>query len=66
TSATTASIIATLEPILNPIWVFLVIGELPKPLALVGGGIVLLTVLIYNTIVTKENFKSVKITQTQT
>lgn len=66
TSATTASIIATLEPILNPIWVFLVIGELPKPLALVGGGIVLLTVLIYNTIVTKENFKSVKITQIQT
>jgi drug/metabolite transporter (DMT)-like permease len=60
TPATTAGIIATLEPILNPIWVFLVIGEFPKPLALVGGMIVLGTVLIYNTIVTKENFKSIK------
>jgi len=60
TSATTSSIIATLEPILNPLWVFLVVGEIPTPLALVGGLIVLSTVLIYNTIVTKENFKGVK------
>jgi drug/metabolite transporter (DMT)-like permease len=56
TSATTSSIIATLEPILNPIWVFLVIGESPSPLALLGGAIVLVTVLIYNTIVTRENY----------
>ncbi len=27
----------TLEPILNPIWVFLVIGETPGKLALIGG-----------------------------
>ncbi len=60
TSATTSSIIATLEPILNPLWVFLVVGEIPTPLALVGGLIVLSTVLIYNTIVTRENFKTVK------
>lgn len=60
TSATSSSIIATLEPILNPLWVFLVIGEMPSPMALVGGAIVLSTVLIYNTIVTRENFKNVK------
>ena len=60
TSATSSSIIATLEPILNPIWVFLMIGETPKPLALLGGVIVLVTVLIYNTIVTKENFRDIK------
>lgn len=58
TSATTSSIIATLEPILNPIWVFLVIGETPSVLALTGGAIVLVTVLIYNTIVTRENYKT--------
>ncbi len=62
TSATSSSIIATLEPILNPLWVFLIIGELPSPLAIVGGLIVLGTVLIYNTIVTKENFKDIKTT----
>ena len=60
TSATSSSIIATLEPILNPLWVFLVIGELPTPMALVGGAIVLSTVLIYNTIVTRENFRNIK------
>lgn len=57
TQATTASIIATLEPVLNPVWVFLVLGEKPTPLALLGALIVLVTVMIYNFIVTKDNFK---------
>jgi drug/metabolite transporter (DMT)-like permease len=32
-----STLILTLEPILNPLWVFLVIGETPGRLALVGG-----------------------------
>jgi drug/metabolite transporter (DMT)-like permease len=32
-----ATLILTLEPVLNPVWVFLVIGEKPGPLALLGG-----------------------------
>jgi drug/metabolite transporter (DMT)-like permease len=32
-----SSLILTLEPILNPLWVFLVIGEAPGKLALIGG-----------------------------
>ena len=60
TAATTSSIIATLEPILNPIWVFVFIGEVPSLLALVGGVIVLITVSIYNVIVTKDNYKLIK------
>lgn len=32
-----STLILTLEPILNPLWVFLVIGETPGKLALVGG-----------------------------
>jgi drug/metabolite transporter (DMT)-like permease len=39
-------LISTLEPILNPIWVFLVNGELPGPMALVGGAIVILAALV--------------------
>lgn len=58
TPATTSSIIATLEPILNPIWVFLFLREVPSTLALLGGFIVLITVSVYNTIVTRENYKS--------
>lgn len=56
-SATSSSIIATLEPILNPLWVFIFLGEKPSILALIGGMIVLLTVTIYNTIVTRDNYK---------
>ncbi|MEM7345372.1 MAG: DMT family transporter [Chloroflexota bacterium] len=36
-----ATLLVTVEPILNPIWVFLVIGEVPGPLAIIGGILVL-------------------------
>lgn len=36
-----STLLLTLEPILNPLWVFLVIGEVPGQLAFVGGGLVL-------------------------
>jgi drug/metabolite transporter (DMT)-like permease len=39
-------LIATLEPILNPLWVFLFNGEMPGPLALIGGVIVVAAVLL--------------------
>ena len=32
-----STLILTLEPILNPLWVFLVLGETPGHLALIGG-----------------------------
>ena len=41
-----ATLITTLEPILNPVWVFLILGELPSVLALIGAALVLLAVLI--------------------
>lgn len=40
------TLIGTLEPILNPIWVFLFIGEMPGPWATVGGLVVLAGVVI--------------------
>ncbi|MCX6082787.1 MAG: DMT family transporter [Chloroflexi bacterium] len=36
-----SNLILTLEPILNPVWVFLVLGEKPGPLALVGSILVI-------------------------
>jgi drug/metabolite transporter (DMT)-like permease len=44
-SATEASIVALIEPILNPVWVFLLLGERPAPLALVGAAIVIAAIL---------------------
>jgi drug/metabolite transporter (DMT)-like permease len=44
--AVEASLILTLEPILNPIWVFLVVGETPGPLSLVGGALVVGAVVV--------------------
>jgi len=39
-TALEAVLIPIIEPILNPIWVMLVIGEKPSPLALAGGALV--------------------------
>lgn len=47
-SATHANIIAIIEPILNPVWVFIFLDELPNAMALMGGAVVLVTILIYN------------------
>ncbi|TFG82460.1 MAG: EamA/RhaT family transporter [Erysipelotrichales bacterium] len=58
TSATTGNILATVEPILNPIWVFLVIGERPKFISLIGAAIVLTTIFIYNIILTRQNYQN--------
>ena len=41
-----ASLIGTLEPVLNPIWVLLVLGEKPGPWALAGGSIVIASVTV--------------------
>jgi DME family drug/metabolite transporter len=40
-TATQASLVGMLEPVSNPIWVFLVLGERPGPYSIVGGAIVL-------------------------
>ncbi|HHX27312.1 MAG TPA: DMT family transporter [Firmicutes bacterium] len=45
-TALDAILLATIEPILNPVWVLLAIGERPGPWALVGGTIVLLSVTV--------------------
>lgn len=50
----TASLIAAIEPLLNPVWVFLVKGERPGALSLVGGAIVLLAVVLYSVLTMRQ------------
>ncbi len=45
-TALEAVLIPVLEPILNPIWVLLAVGERPSPLALAGGAVVLTAVTL--------------------
>ena len=45
-SAIQGSIIAGLEPVFNPLWVFLALGEKPSPNSLAGGSIILLAVIL--------------------
>lgn len=44
-----ASIIGFIEPLLNPVWVFLIIGEKPSKWAIIGG-IVIIAAVIFHTI----------------
>jgi len=50
-TAAEASIISLLEPVLNPIWVFIGIGEKPTPWAIAGAAIVL-GAIVWRTVVT--------------
>ncbi len=47
-SALSAILIATIEPVLNPVWVFFMIGERPSLFAVLGGTVVVGAILIGN------------------
>jgi drug/metabolite transporter (DMT)-like permease len=42
-----AGIICYIEPVLNPVWVFLVLGEKPSKWALLGGTIIVAAVIVH-------------------
>ena len=46
-SPVSAALLANLEPILNPLWVFLFLGERPGILTVVGAAIVLVSATVY-------------------
>lgn len=50
-----AGIVGYIEPVLNPIWVFLVLGEQPSTWALIGGAIIISAVVVHTTLKAKEN-----------
>jgi drug/metabolite transporter (DMT)-like permease len=47
-TATAAVVTGTLEAVLNPVWVFLGLGERPSPWALLGGALILGTLAWYS------------------
>jgi len=54
-----AGIVGYIEPVLNPVWVFLVIGEQPSKWALVGGAIIVGAVVVHTTLKAKEGSKQI-------
>jgi drug/metabolite transporter (DMT)-like permease len=42
-----AGIIGYVEPVLNPIWVFLFLGERPAGWAIIGGAIIIASVMVH-------------------
>ena len=56
----TASLISMIEPILNPIWVALIVHETIGPLSLVGALIVVIGVIGYNLLKAREERNKVK------
>ena len=53
-SPISAALLANLEPILNPVWVFLFLGEQPGALTLLGSAIVLVTATVYSLLPARE------------
>ena len=53
-SPVSAALLANLEPILNPLWVFLFLGERPGTLTLLGSVIVLVTATVYSLLPMRE------------
>ena len=52
-----ASIVGFVEPLLNPIWVFLILGERPSRWAIIGGAIIIAAVIAH-TLVNSRRKKS--------
>lgn len=48
-------LITVLEPLLNPVWVFLLLGERPGKWALVGGGVVIVAVTVRGIIIARQD-----------
>lgn len=56
-----AGIVGYIEPVLNPVWVFLVIGERPSKWALIGGAIIVGAVIVHTTLKAKEGRKAISV-----
>jgi DME family drug/metabolite transporter len=60
-----AGIVGYVEPVLNPIWVFLFIGERPSGWAMVGGAIIIASVMAHMLLSAKEKrWKTSKVEMT--
>lgn len=51
-------LIAGLEPLLNPVWVFLVIGEAPSSRAIAGGAVILVAVVASSVVSARRDLRA--------
>ena len=56
-----ATLICLIEPLLNPVWVFLTIGEIPGRLSILGGAIILVFVALSSVGTVKTNSRAVSV-----
>lgn len=56
--AVEASIISMVEPVLNPVWVFIGYGETPSITAIIGG-LIILTAIVVRSLITQTSIKSI-------
>ena len=54
-TALDSTLISTIEPVLNPLWVMLFLGEKPGPWSLFGGALVLLAATIRGILTARRN-----------
>ncbi|MBQ7160021.1 MAG: DMT family transporter [Treponema sp.] len=52
--ALSSVIITMIEPMMNPVWVALFVGEVPSPLAICGGVLILLCIVLHVVLKTKK------------
>ena len=57
-----ASIIGYIEPVLNPVWVFLFLGETPSGWAMIGGGIIIASVMVHMMVETRSKAAARRVT----
>jgi drug/metabolite transporter (DMT)-like permease len=58
-----ALLIAMIEPVLNPLWVFIVTGERPSPAAFAGGLVIILAVLLSSILAVQYPAKPAQLTR---
>jgi drug/metabolite transporter (DMT)-like permease len=59
-SAIEGILIAVIEPLFNPVWVFLVMGEAPSGKAIIGGGIIIVAVVASSIVSARRDTKATK------
>ena len=60
-TALEAMLIPMIEPILNPVWVMLALGERPGPWAIVGGALVLGAVLVRGIVMVRRRRSQIEL-----
>lgn len=57
-SAVTANLLSVIEPLFNPVWVFLVVGERPSAWTLGGGALILASVTVAGVVGTRRTVRT--------